>query len=167
MTWRVWHVAPIITSIFFVLGVFTLYQVLFDWLKTVFREKKINVDDDILNSWFGVIYILIFIFGMQSTITGKSISWEFMNFIIIGLIYCAYFLNIRIPIYFFVPIVLIYMIFNGSVSYWQSWCHAASVILSYWTFNKIRRLPASNHRFINYMIAGILWGRCYVVLCST
>lgn len=138
LTWHVWQVSPIITSIFFVLGVFTLYQVLFDWIKTILHAKKIQIEDDLVNSWFGIVYMLVFIFGMQSTIVGKEVSWEFMNFIIIALIFCAYFLNIRIPIYFFIPIILVYMVFNGSLGYWQSWCHAMSVMVTYWSFNKIR-----------------------------
>ncbi|MFC6176101.1 GGDEF domain-containing protein [Companilactobacillus huachuanensis] len=158
MTWDVWHVAPVITSIFFILGVFTLYQVAFDWLRNIVHEKKFSINDDILRSSFGVIYMLVFIFSMQSTIVGKSISWEFMNFIIIALIFCAYFLNIRVPLYFFVPIILIYMLFNNSLGYWESWLHALSVMLTYWSFNYIRRRPVRKHPFVGYMVVGVTWG---------
>lgn len=152
MTWQVWRITPIITSVFFVLGVFTLYQVLFDWIKSILDTNKIQLNENALNSWLGVLYMLIFIFGMQSTIVGKFISWEFMNFIVIALIFCAYFLNIHIPYYFFIPIVLIYMIFNVSITYWQSWLHAASIIFTYWPFNYIRTMRSKRHQFINYMI---------------
>lgn len=158
MTWSVWHVSPVITSIFFILGVFTLYQVVFDWLKTVVHEKKMSISDNTVKSLFGVIYMLVFIFTMQSTIVGKSISWEFMNFIVIALIFCAYFLNIRVPIYFFVPIILVYMVFNHSIGYWESWCHALTIMLSYWSFNYIQRHPTKSHPFIGYIIVGIIWG---------
>lgn len=158
MTWQVWHVSPIITSVFFILGVFTLYQVLFNWLKTVLDERKIKFDEDVINSWFGVIYMLIFIFSLQSTIVGKSSSWEFMNFIVIALIFCAYFLNIRIPYYWFIPIILVYMVFNGSIGYWESWCHAASVMFTYWSFNYIKRLHTDKYLFLRYMLVGISWG---------
>ncbi|GEO62919.1 GGDEF domain-containing protein [Companilactobacillus nantensis] len=158
MTWSVWHVSPVITSIFFILGVFTLYQVVFDWLKTVVHEKKMSISDNTVKSLFGVIYMLVFIFTMQSTIVGKSISWEFMNFIVIALIFCAYFLNIRVPIYFFVPIILVYMVFNHSIGYWESWCHALTIMLSYWSFNYIQGHPTKSHPFIGYIIVGIIWG---------
>jgi len=158
MTWSVWHVSPVITSIFFILGVFTLYQVVFDWLKTVVHEKKLSITDNTLRSAFGVIYMLIFVFGMQSTIVGKSISWEFMNFIIIGLIFCAYFLNIRVPFYYFVPIVLVYMVFNNSIGYWESWAHALSIMITYWSFNYIRRRTVRKHPFVGYIITGVVWG---------
>jgi len=158
MTWSVWHVSPVVTSIFFILGVFTLYQVAFDWLKTVVHEKKLSISDTTLRSAFGVIYMLVFIFSMQSTIVGKSISWEFMNFIIIGLIFCAYFLNIRVPLYYFIPIILVYMVFNNSIGYWESWMHALSVMITYWSFNYIRRMPVRKHPFVGYITVGVFWG---------
>jgi len=158
MTWSYWRVSPVVTSVFFILGVFTLYQVVFDWLKAVVHEKKLSISDNALRSAFGVVYMLIFIFGMQSTIVGKSISWEFMNFIIIGLIFCAYFLNIRVPLYYFVPIVLVYMVFNNSIGYWESWMHAISIMITYWSFNYIRRMPVRKRPFVSYIIVGVFWG---------
>lgn len=158
MTWSVWHVSPFVTSIFFILGVFTLYQVLYDWVKSLLNVKRIKFNEDVLNSWFGVLYMLIFIFSMQSSLVGRSISWEFMNFQIIALIYCAYFLNIRLPIYFFIPIILVYMIFNNSIGYWQSWCHAMTLMATYWSFNYLRRHENNDHPFNIYIILGIIFG---------
>ncbi|HIY93709.1 MAG TPA: GGDEF domain-containing protein [Candidatus Companilactobacillus pullicola] len=143
---------------FFILGVFTLYQVLYDWLKSIFHYKNIKVNDDQLRDVFGILYMLIFIFGMQATIVGKSISWEFMNFQIIGLIFCAYFLNIKIPYRYFIPIILVYMIFNSSIGYWESWCHAWTLIMSYESFNHIRRMSEGNYRFARYMMVGVTYG---------
>lgn len=80
MTWTVWHVAPFVTGIFFILGVFTLYQVLYDWVKSLLNVKGIKFSENLLNAWFGVLYMLIFIFSMQSSLVGRNISWEFMNF---------------------------------------------------------------------------------------
>jgi len=153
-----WRVSPFITSIFFILGVFTLYQVLYDWIKSVLDSKNIKFKHSNFNSWFGVLYMLIFIFSMQATLVGKSISWEFMNFQIIALIFCAYFLNIRVPYFYFIPIVIAYMIFNNSVGYWQSWCHAISLMATYWTFNYIRHHEDNNIPFTRYITAGIFFG---------
>ncbi|CAJ1194204.1 hypothetical protein CPEBRM1_ABPJDJAI_01554 [Companilactobacillus paralimentarius] len=158
MTWHVWQVSPFITSIFFILGVFTLYQVLYDWFKSISHYKNLKITDDQLKDVFGILYMLIFIFSMQATIVGKSISWEFMNFQIMAIIFCAYFLNIHIPYRYFIPIVLVYMIFNSSIGYWESWCHAWTLIMCYESFNHIRRMQEENHRFIRYMMVGIVYG---------
>lgn len=91
MTWHVWQVSPFITSIFFILGVFTLYQVLYDWFKSISHYKNLKITDDQLKDVFGILYMLIFIFSMQATIVGKSISWEFMNFQIMAIIFVLIF----------------------------------------------------------------------------
>lgn len=158
LTWHVWQVSPFITSIFFILGVFTLYQVLYDWFKSISHYKNLKITDDQLKDVFGILYMLIFIFSMQATIVGKSISWEFMNFQIMAIIFCAYFLNIHIPYRYFIPIVLVYMIFNSSIGYWESWCHAWTLIMCYESFNHIRRMQEEDHRFIRYMMVGIVYG---------
>lgn len=158
MTWHVWQVSPFITSIFFILGVFTLYQVLYDWFKSISHYKNLKITDDQLKDVFGILYMLIFIFSMQATIVGKSISWEFMNFQIMAIIFCAYFLNIHIPYRYFIPIILVYMIFNSSIGYWESWCHAWTLLMCYESFNHIRRMQEEDHRFIRYMMVGIVYG---------
>lgn len=158
MTWSVWHVSPFITSVFFILGIFTLYQVLYDGLKTLLHSKNIKIDDDSLNSIFGVFYMLIFIFSMQATLVGTPISWQFMNFQLIGLIFCAYFLNIKVPAYFFFPIMVLYMLFNGSIGYWESWLHGFILMIFYISLNRLRRRQKYSHPFVCYMLMGIVFG---------
>jgi len=154
----VWQVSPFITSIFFILGVFTLYQVLYEGLKNLLKSKKINIDDDVLNSWFGVFYMLIFIFSMQASIVGTAVSWQFMNFQLMGLVFCAYFLNIKVPYYFFIPVLMLYMVFNGSVGYWESWTHGTALFLFYTTLNRFRRYQRNDHPFAYYIVPGIFFG---------
>jgi len=158
LTWSVWRVSPFITGVFFILGVFTLYQVLYDGLKTFLHAKKIKLDDDLVNSWFGVIYMGIFIISMQSTIVGTPISWQFMNFQLMGLIFCAYFLNIRVPFYYLFPLLIGYMFFNGSIGYWESWSHAIALGIFYEVLNYHRRLQKNKHPFIAYIAVGTIFG---------
>jgi len=163
MTWSYWRVPPFITSIFFILGVLTLYWVLFNWITSWFHARHINIDDDVINSWHGVIYMLVFVFSMQTSIVGQSNSWQFMNFQIIAIIFCAYFLNIHIPYYFFFPIVLVYMVFNHSLGYWQSWGHAITLMTFFWVLNYIR-INFQNHKLapliymsVSVPFGGLLW----------
>lgn len=120
MTWSVWQVAPVVTSVFFILGVFTLYVVLVDWLKSKIRLKYPDIREHTIESWFGVIYILIFIYSLQIGIAGQNISWLYMNFQLIAVIFCAYFLAIHVPFKAFLPIVVLFMWINSSLSYWES-----------------------------------------------
>ncbi|VDG20147.1 GGDEF domain-containing protein [Lactiplantibacillus mudanjiangensis] len=163
MTWSYWRVPPFVTSIFFILGVLTLYWVLFNWITSWVHNRHINIDDDVINSWHGVLYMLVFVFSMQSMIVGQNDAWQFMNFQVIAMIFCAYFLNIHIPYYLFFPVVLVYMIFNQSIGYWQSWGHAITLVLFFWVLNYVR-IHFQNHKLapLIYMsvgipFAGVLW----------
>lgn len=151
MTWNVWHVSPFITGIFFILGVFTLHQVSYDSLKSFFDTRKIKYNETRFNSWYGVSYMLIFIFSMQATLVGTSIAWQFMNFQLLALIFCAYFLNIHVPYKYFIPIIVFYMIVNGTVGYWQSWCHGITLMMFYQSMNHYRRHNTSDHPFFSYL----------------
>lgn len=51
-------------SIFFILGVLIFYWVFFNWIMMWFYVCYINIDDDIVNVWYGVIYMLVFVFVM-------------------------------------------------------------------------------------------------------
>lgn len=158
MTWSVWRVTPFITSVFFVLGVFTLYQVLYDGLKTLMHSKGIRFNDDLVNSWFGVIYMGIFIISMQVTLVDTSISWQFMNFQLIALIFCAYFLNIHVPFYYLYPLLVLYMFFNGSIGYWESWAHSVALLCFYEALSHIRRRQRNDHPFNLYIVLGVFFG---------
>lgn len=159
MTWSMWQVPPFVTSVFFILGVFTLYQVTFSWISTWIHSRGVSIDDDTLNTWYGVIYILIFVFSIQQSVVGQSDSWAFMNFQLIGVVFVAYFLNIHIPYYSFFPIVLVYMIFNHSLGYWQSWGHAITLMTFFWVLNIIRvKYRNRKYALLNYMLVGSFFG---------
>ncbi|CAJ1227384.1 GGDEF domain-containing protein [Lactiplantibacillus xiangfangensis] len=163
MTWLYWRVPPFVTSIFFVLGVLTLYWVLLNWMISWVHRHHIDIADDMLNAWFGVIYMLLFVFSMQTLIVGTSISWQFMNFQIIALIFCGYFLNIHLRYYALLPVVLVFMVFNHSIFYWQSWGHAATLLLFFWSLN-YTRIHFQKHRYawgyymmVSTFFGGVLW----------
>ncbi|MFD1417510.1 GGDEF domain-containing protein [Companilactobacillus keshanensis] len=159
MTWSDWQLPPFVTSVFFVLGVLTLYWVTFNWISSWVHSRRINISDDTISTWYGVIYMLIFVFSIQTLVVGKGDSWQFMNFQLIAITFCAFFLSIHVPYYFFFPIVLVYMVFNQSIGYWQSWGHAITLMAFFWTLN-IVRLKFHNNRYepIIYMLTVISFG---------
>ncbi|WP_309297212.1 GGDEF domain-containing protein [Lapidilactobacillus luobeiensis] len=163
MTWSHWLVPPFPTSIFFVLGFLTLYQVSYSWLTTQLHEHQVKISDDFFKTWYGILYMLVFVFSLQSLVVGQSNSWAFMNFELIAVTFCAYFLNIRIPVYFLFPIVLVYMLFNGSFTYWQSWGHALTLMAFFWILNLIRvKLHDRQYTMLVYLVVtipfgGLLW----------
>lgn len=163
MTWSQWQVPPFVSSIFFILGVFTLYWVTFNWLDSWCHRHHVGIADDVINGWYGVIYMLVFVFSMQTPILGQASAWEFMNFQLLAVIFCAYFLNIHISYYLFPPIILAYMIFNQSLGYWQSWGHAITLVAFFIAMNWIRRWHHNQrYAWLAYMgvaipFGGLLW----------
>lgn len=164
MTWSNWRISPFVTSIFFILGVLTLYWVLFNWITTWFHARHINIDDDTVNAWHGVIYMLVFVFVMQLSVVGQSDSWEFVNFHLIAVVFCSFLLNIRMPYYSLLPVVIVYMIFDRSIFFWESWSYAVVFVLFFWSMNYLRLwVPKHKHPWLYYYGAvafygGLLWG---------
>ncbi|WP_238333932.1 GGDEF domain-containing protein [Companilactobacillus halodurans] len=159
MTWSVWRITPFISGIFFVLGVFTLYVVLSEWVKTKVHQRKLSIDDHLVESIVGFFYMAIFVLSMQGVVVGGSFAWEFMNFQVIGLIFCAYFVKINFPYYFFVPLFILYMIINSSIGSWQSWCHAVTLMSLYWLMYWAQKHTQKSHyRFFYYIVIGVAFG---------
>ena len=164
MTWSNWRISPFVTSIFFILGVLTLYWVLFNWITTWFHACHINIDDDTVNAWHGVIYMLVFVFVMQLSVVGKADSWEFVNFHLIAVVFCSFFLNIRMLYYSLLPVVIVYMVFDLSIFYWESWSYAVVFALFFWSMIYLWLwVPKHRYPWLYYYGAvafygGILWG---------
>ncbi|EQM54080.1 diguanylate cyclase [Lactiplantibacillus plantarum EGD-AQ4] len=163
MTWSYWRISPFITSIFFILGVLTLYWVLFNWITSWFHARHINIDDDTINAWHGVIYMLVFVFVMQLSVVGQANSWEFVNFHLIAVIFCAFFLNIRMPYYTLLPVVIVYMVFDQSIFFWESWSYAIVFVGFFWSLNYLRLwVQRHRHSWLYYygtvgFFGGVLW----------
>lgn len=163
MTWSYWRISPFVTSIFFILGVLTLYWVLFNWITSWFHSRHINIDDDTINAWHGVIYMLVFVFVMQLSVVGQANSWEFVNFHLIAVIFCAFFLNIRMPYYTLLPVVIVYMVFDQSIFFWESWSYAAVFVGFFWSLNYLRLWVQKHaHSWLYYygtvgFFGGALW----------
>ena len=163
MTWSNWRISPFVTSIFFILGVLTLYWVLFNWITTWFHARHINIDDDTVNAWHGVIYMLVFVFVMQLSVVGQADSWEFVNFHLIAVIFCSFFLNIRMPYYSLLPVVIVYMVFDRSIFFWESWTYAVVFVGFFWSMNYLRTwVPKHKYPWLYYygavaFFGGLLW----------
>jgi len=159
MTWSSWQLSPFVTSIFFILGVLTLYWVLFNWITTWFHARHIDVDDDTVNAWHGVIYMLTFVFVLQLSVVGRADSWEFVNFHLIAVVFCAYFLNIRMPSYVLLPLVIVYMAFDQSIFFWESLSYALVFVAFFWAMNSLRIwVQTKRYQWLYYFISVAFFG---------
>lgn len=160
MTWTHWQVPPFITSVFFVLGMLTLYWVTYNWLTTwVHHHRRIKLTDSQLNTWYAVIYMAVFVFCIQTVVVDSCVAWQFMNFQLIAIIFCGYFLQDHVPSPIFIGILIAFIIYDGSVTSWQSWGHAITLVAFFWVLNqlrvKVRTFPWAP---LSYLAAGIVFG---------
>ncbi|KLD61516.1 hypothetical protein WP50_01655 [Lactiplantibacillus plantarum] len=86
-----WEITPFITSVFFILGVLTLFWVSQNWIINFFNTHHWRVDQSLITDWYGLIYMMLFVFGMQTAVVGQNDAWIFMNFQLIGLTFCGYY----------------------------------------------------------------------------
>lgn len=159
MTWSNWQVAPFFTSVFFVLGVLALYQLTFNGILFWVKWQHLRISETTIRTWYGILYMVIFVVALQSFGDSANYPWQFMNFQIIGIIFCAYFLNIKLPYYLFFPVVLVFMTLNQSLGYSQSWAHAITLTLLFGALNLIRaRVKQRTAILISYSATGIIFG---------
>ncbi|GEO68697.1 GGDEF domain-containing protein [Levilactobacillus acidifarinae] len=161
MTWSMWLVPPFITSIFFVLGVITLYWSIFNWITTKIESQSKPVNVKRVQAWVGALCSGAAIFALQLLVRDSHLSWTFMNFQLLILVFAAYFLQIRIPYWLIVIFGIGFMLINGNVDQPLSWfytgvfalfyveSHVQSVHMWRWPFTRYMSLAMVN--------ATILW----------
>jgi len=163
MTWTDWQVAPFTTSVFFVLGVITLYWATVSWLKVWCHEHHVKITDHTIEAWYGMIYMVVFTFGMQMIVVGHSYNWQFMNFQLIAIIFCGYFLSLRIPYIWLFPLLVVFMAYNHSLLSWQSWGNAVTLVAFFWALNVSyakfhqRRLAPLFYLAVVIPFGGVFW----------
>ncbi|CAJ1228720.1 hypothetical protein LZ22198_MCBDPFMK_01743 [Levilactobacillus zymae] len=133
MTWSMWLVPPFITSIFFVLGVITLYWSIFNWITTKIESQSKPVNVKRVQAWVGAICSGVAIFALQLLVRDSHLSWTFMNFQLLILVFAAYFLQIRIPYWLIFIFGIGFMLLNGNVDQPLSWFYTG--VLRYSTWN--------------------------------
>ncbi|CAJ1203040.1 hypothetical protein CPEBRM1_ABPJDJAI_02436 [Companilactobacillus paralimentarius] len=79
--------APLITSLFFIMGAFIVFQILFAGIRLVFKVIHKNIDKYLLRSILGIIYILSLLFIMQLSIRDKNQPWIYVNFQLVSIIF--------------------------------------------------------------------------------
>lgn len=152
------HIAPLLINLFFILGAFIFYEVLFDSVQLVLGKTSIQVSSSNLRSWLGVIYIFILLIASQATIFNTRANWLFINFQITALVFCAVLLNVPLKYHVLIPIILAFMIFNSAIYYWESWCFALTIIGFYSSLKYIKDKREGHYPFLYYTIDTAIFG---------
>ncbi|PMD73803.1 GGDEF domain-containing protein [Companilactobacillus nuruki] len=151
----------LISSLFFMLGIFIAFQVVFNSLKKILILKQIHFNEYTLRSILGIIYILVLLFSMQVSISNRQSIWAFVNFQLIAVIFYAVILSVPTKYHLFIPIVLVFMVFNSAITNWKSWCAALVLIIFYKSLNYIKTHIKDIFPFWSYLLTSVFFGAIY------
>lgn len=157
MSWSLWLIPPFLTSIFFFLGIITLYWSVFTWVTSKIESQKKAVNLQKVQTLVGVTCAVVSIFGLQLIVRDSHLSWAFTSFNLLILIFVAYFLQIWMPYWLVTLAGIGFMVLNGNIDQPLSWFYtvvfAAFYIISY--FQSVAMAP---HPFIRYFVTAIIFG---------
>jgi len=151
----------LLTSLFFMMGIFVIFQILFSGVRKILSMKNIQIDEFTLRTFLGIIYIVVLLFLMQSTVTSKENSWIFINFQLVAVIFYTVVLSVPFKYHLFTPIVLAFMIFNSAFTSWESWCMAIILISFYNSLNYIKNHTKERFPYLTYVLTSFIFGTSY------
>lgn len=155
--------STLLPSLFYILGAFLVFQVLFSGIKVLLNKMAIHYDPYSLRATLGVIYIMSLLFYMEITATHVQQSWIYINFELISVIFYTVILsaNKRYYYYFFPLILLAFMVLNSALTSWESWCLSFDLIIFYQALNYIKNHTKNTFPFFKYLLVSIIFGFLY------
>ncbi|AYM03853.1 GGDEF domain-containing protein [Levilactobacillus yiduensis] len=164
MTWSQWFVTPAITSLFFLLGVLTLYWFLTNQIIRFLKKRGRHADTVKIRTNVGVVYMVLLNLGVQLAVNGTTNSWVFINFQIFAIVFVSYFLQLNVRLWELVVAVLMFMGLNGTFTYLLSWLYAIVLVGLFYVMNIVRK--HRHHSWVDYLdytvasLVGstLLWG---------
>lgn len=153
MTWSQWFVTPAFTSIFFLLGVLTLYWFITNKIIQYLEHREKHVSADKVRTIVGLIYMITLLFVTQTAVSGTANSWVFTNFEIFAIVFVSYFLMLEIQLWQLGVAVLIFMTLDQSFDVPLSWAFAFVYMFFYVTLKLVKRHRHSPGRdFTDYTV---------------
>lgn len=153
--------ATLLSSLFFIMGVFVIFQVGFAGIKKALIIKKVHFDEFALRALLGILYILAILFVMQGSVHGHLPSWTIVNFQLVAVIFYTVILSVPYKYHLFTPIVIAFMLFNSAVTNWESWCMAIVLIVFYNTLNYFKDHTEKKFPYFRYLLSSIFFGALY------
>lgn len=162
MTWSMWLVPPFATSIFFVLGVITLYWSIFNWVTVKVESQKKPVDIKKVQIMVGAACAVVSIFGLQLLVRDSHLSWTFTSFQLLILIFVAYFLQVHIPYWLIIVTGIAFMLVNGNINQPLSWLYTA-IFGVFYAVSYVQSVRMWPRPFLRYFVTAllfalVLWG---------
>jgi len=164
MTWSQWFVTPTLTSLFFLLGVLTLYWFITNQIISLLKRQGRRPDVDKVRSNVGIIYMVIFLIVVQLRVGATTNSWVFTNFQIFSIVFVSYFLMLEIHVWKMLLAILFFMVLNQTLDIGLAWIFAVFYMSFFYSMKVVRR--HKKNRWLNYasytistfIYSAVLWG---------
>jgi len=164
MTWSHWFVTPAITSLFFLLGVLTLYWYLTNRIIRWFKNRGKHPNEDKVRTDVGLVYMVVLNVGVQLAVNHTPYSWAFTNFQIFAIVFVSYFLMLEIKLWQLVLAILLFMGVNQTLGLGLAWVFAVVFIAYFYVMKFVR--SRRHHMWLDYveytiaslLLSAILWG---------
>jgi len=161
MSWTMWLVPPIITSIFFVLGIITLYWSIFTWVTAKVESSSKPHNLKRVQVLLGTTCAVVSVFALQLIVRDTHLSWTFTNFQLLLLIFVAYFLQLKIPNWLILLAGVGFMLMNGNVTAVLSWGYTFLFVffymISYQQSTHLWRAPYTRYITVALGFGMALW----------
>lgn len=139
MTWSKWFVTPALTSVFFLLGVLTLYWFITNRLIKYLEKRHDNVNGQQVQAIFGLIYMALLMIGTQTAVNGTPDGWVFVNFQIFAVVFLSYFIKLKFQFWQIAIAIVAFMAVNGTLAIPLSWVFTTIYVGLYYAMSYIRQ----------------------------
>lgn len=157
MTWSMWFVPPFVTSIFFTLGIITLYWSVFTWTSGIIESRQKPIDLKKAQALIGVTCTIISVFGLQLIVRDSPLAWTFTSFQLLILIFVAYFLQVWIPYWLICLAGICFMFMNGNLDQPLSWLYTI-ILGGFYVVAYLQSVRMWPRPFLRYIITAVLFG---------
>lgn len=158
MTLTHWYVPALVTSVFFLLGIITLYWTLADRAIKWCTAHHKAVDKEQIRTTVGLVYLAILILSLQLIVSHQSISWVFINFQIFAVVFVSYFLLLGIKVWHWAITAILFMLIDGTISQTLSWLYTVVFVTLFFVMKWLKLHRHFNYwDFIKYLVVGMIF----------
>ncbi|MFC6165128.1 GGDEF domain-containing protein [Lactiplantibacillus dongliensis] len=158
MTLTHWYVPSLVTSIFFLLGMITLYWTLADKAIRYFEKRGKKFDQEQVRTVVGLLYMALFVLSLQLIVSQQTTTWVFMNFQLFAVVFVSYFLLLGIRLWQWVITAVLFMLINGTITQTLSWLYTVIFVAFFFVMKLLKRhRHYDNWDFWKYIIVAMLF----------
>ncbi|MFC6181773.1 GGDEF domain-containing protein [Lactiplantibacillus daowaiensis] len=153
MTLTHWYVPALVTSIFFLLGIITLYWTLADRAIQYFDRRGKQYDQEQVRTVVGLVYLVILVLSLQVVVSHTTTTWVFINFQIFAVVFVSYFLLLGIKVWQWAVTAVLFMLINGTISQTLSWLYTIVFVSMFFVMKWLKQHRHYDHwDFVKYLI---------------